>query len=101
MTIHPIRISGTVIGSSQTFAYFSKMQDRIVSFVCANSKISEKDFTNLMLKVGEISNDVGSILYGVDAVNNGLIDELGGISQAMEKLYELKKERDKENKVKK
>lgn len=90
MTIHPIRISGTVIGSSQTFTYFSKMQDRIVSFVCSNSKISEKDFTDLMLKVGEISNDVGTVLYGVDAVKNGLIDQLGGISDAIEKLYELK-----------
>ena len=91
MTVHPVRISGTVIGSSQTFSYFEKMQERIVSFVCANSNISEKDFTSLMMKVGEISNDVGSVLYGKDAVNYGLIDSVGGISDAMDKLYKLKK----------
>lgn len=91
MTIHPVRISGTVIGSSQTFSYFERLQDRIVKFVSQNSKISEDEFSSLMFRVGEISNDVGSILYGDEAVSRGLIDEIGGISQAMDKLYSMKK----------
>ena len=93
MTVHPVRISGTVIGSSQTFSYFEKMQERITSFVCANSDISAEDFTSLMMKTGEISNDVGSVLCGEDAVKYGLIDSLGGISHAMNKLCELKKQK--------
>lgn len=91
MTIHPVRISGTVIGSSQTFSYFERLQDRIVKYVSKNSKISEEEFSSLMFRVGEISNDVGSILYGDEAVSKGLIDEIGGISQAMNKLYSMKK----------
>ena len=70
------------------------MQERITTFVCANSDISEKDFTCLMMKTGEISNDVGSVLCGNDAVKYGLIDSLGGISDAMDKLCKLKKKSD-------
>ena len=89
MTIHPIRINGVIVGSAQTFQYLHKMQERIVSFVSDNSNISKKKFTELMLKVGEMSNDVGSVLFGKEAVEQGIIDELGGISNAIDKLHEL------------
>lgn len=89
MTIHPVRMNGVIIGVSQTFQYFDKMQERIASFVAHNSKITKEKFTALMLKTGEIANDVGSILFGQDAVREGVIDELGGISDALDKLYEL------------
>lgn len=93
MTIHPIRMSGVVIGVSQTFEYFDRMQDRVVSFVCRNSGISEENFRNLMLKTGEIANDVGTVVFGEDAVKVGLIDSLGGLSDALDALFELIKER--------
>lgn len=93
MTIHPVRMSGTVIGVAQTFEYFEKMQERIVSFVERNSKISAEEFKKVMLKKEQLSNDVGSVLIGKDAVDLGLIDELGGINQALEKLYSLVEER--------
>ncbi len=89
MTIHPVRMNGVIIGVSQTFQYFDKMQERIASFVANNSRITKEKFTSLMLKTGEIANDVGSILFGQDAVREGVIDELGGISNALDKLYEL------------
>ena len=92
MTIHPIRMSGVVIGVSQTFEYFDRMQDRVVSFVCRNSGISEENFRNLMLKTGEIANDVGTVVFGEDAVKVGLIDSLGGLSDALDALFELIKE---------
>lgn len=95
MTIHPIRMSGVVIGVSQTFEYFDRMQDRVVSFVCKNSGISEIDFRNLMLKTGEIANDVGTVVFGEDAVKIGLIDSLGGLSDAVDSLFELIKENKK------
>ncbi len=89
MTIHPIRINGLVIGVSQTFAYFSKMQDRIVDFVLRNSHISRDDFMRLLLNTEDMSNDVGTILFGKDAVEYKLIDAVGGLHDAVEKLYEL------------
>ncbi len=92
MTIHPIRMSGVVIGVTQTFDYFDRMQDRVVSFVCKNSKISEDDFKNLMLKTGEIANDVGTIIFGNEATKCGLIDSTGGLSEALEALYKMIKE---------
>ncbi|MDY6314731.1 MAG: ATP-dependent Clp protease proteolytic subunit [Clostridia bacterium] len=95
MTIHPIRMSGVVIGVSQTFEYFDRMQERVVSFVCRNSGISETDFRNLMLKTGEIANDVGTVLFGKDAVDSGLIDSLGGLSDALDELFHLIKENKK------
>lgn len=95
MTIHPIRMSGVVIGVSQTFEYFDRMQERVVSFVCRNSGISETDFRNLMLKTGEIANDVGTVLFGKDAVESGLIDSLGGLSDALDELFRLIKENKK------
>ncbi len=87
MTIHPVRMSGTVIGSPQTYEYFRKMQDRITEFVCKNSNISKEEFTALMMKTGEIANDVGTIVSGDDAVKFGLIDEKGGLDSALDFLY--------------
>lgn len=89
MTIHPIRLNGLVIGVPQTYEYFDKMQERVVRFVSKNSKISTEDFRALMLKTGELANDVGTVLFGEEAVNNRLIDGVGGLSDAMNKLYEL------------
>lgn len=83
MTIHPVRMNGTVLGVPQTLSYFEKMQDRIARFVEANSSICAEDFRRLMLKTGELIMDVGSVLDGEEAVNCGLIDELGGLSDAL------------------
>lgn len=96
MTIHPIRMSGTVIGVYQTFEYFSRMQERIVNFVVRNSKISKEKFNELMLETKMLLNDMGTILIGQQAVDCGLIDSIGGISAAISKVRELIKE--KENK---
>jgi ATP-dependent protease ClpP protease subunit len=89
MTIHPLRLNGLIIGVPQTYEYFDKMQDRVVQFVSKNSNISIEKFRELMLKTGELANDVGTVLFGEEAVQRGLIKELGGLSQALEKLYEL------------
>lgn len=89
MTIHPIRLNGMVIGVPQTYEYFDKMQERVVQFVCKNSSISKEDFRGLMLKTGELANDVGTVLFGEEAVRNGLICEVGGLSAALSKLYDL------------
>ncbi len=94
MAVHPIRMSGVVIGVTQTFEYFDKMQERVVSFVCRNSKIKEQTFRSLMLETGEIANDVGTVLFGSDAVEHGLIDRVGGISDALEELKKRIKERE-------
>lgn len=88
MTIHPIRMSGTVIGVPQTYEYFNKMQDRVVNFVVRNSNVKKEKFTELMMRTGEIANDVGSIILGDEAVDIGLIDEIGGIDEALSCLYE-------------
>lgn len=87
MTIHPVRMNGTVLGVPQTLSYFEKMQDRIARFVEANSSICAEDFRKLMLKTGELIMDVGSVLDGEEAVNCGLIDELGGLSDALGYLH--------------
>lgn len=89
MTIHPIRLNGLVIGVPQTYEYFDKMQERVVRFVSMNSAISKEEFRHLMLKTGELANDVGTVLFGEEAVKRKLIDEVGGLSSAMNKLYEL------------
>lgn len=93
MTVHPLRLNGVVIGVRQTFEYFRKMQECITSFVVGNSKISEKDFRSMMLTTDEIANDVGTILFGQQAVDCGLIDEVGGLNDALKKLYALINER--------
>ena len=88
MTIHPVRMNGTVIAAPQTFNYFERIQERIVSFVAKNSGISKKKFLNLMLKTGEMAADVGSVIYGEEAVELGLIDRIGGLSNALDCLYD-------------
>lgn len=92
MAVHPIRMSGVVIGVTQTFEYFDKMQERVVAFVCRNSNIQEQTFRSLMLETGEIANDVGTVLFGADAVKYGLIDHVGGISDAMDELKKRMKQ---------
>lgn len=86
MTVHPVRMNGTVLGVPQTLSYFEKMQDRIVRFVSNNSQISAEDFRSLMMKTGELIMDVGSVLDGEAAVKCGLIDELGGLGDALDYL---------------
>ena len=83
MTIHPVRMNGTVIAAPQTFNYFERIQERIVTFVAKNSRISRKKFLNLMLKTGEMAADVGSVLYGEEAVKMSLIDRIGGLHDAL------------------
>ena len=82
MTIHPVRLNGLVIGVPQTFYYFERIQERITQFVTANSRVKREDFTRLMLQTGELAADVGSVIYGEEAVQLGLIDEIGGLSAA-------------------
>lgn len=89
MTIHPVRMSGTVIGVAQTFEYFDQIQERIVEFVAANSGISADRFRELMLDTGKLAKDVGTILVGKQAVEEAIIDEVGGLKEAMAKLYSL------------
>lgn len=89
MTVHPIRMSGVVIGVMQTFQYFEKMQDRITDFVVNNSNISRQEYRKLMLTTDDIANDVGTVLFAGRAVSCGLIDSMGGLSDALEKIYEL------------
>lgn len=89
MTVHPLRMSGVVIGVMQTFQYFLNMQERIIEFVVSNSNISHDEFKKLMLATEEIANDVGSILFAPKAVECGLINEMGGLKDALEKMYEL------------
>lgn len=86
MTVHPVRMNGTVLGVPQTLSYFEKMQDRIARFVENNSQITADEFRALMMKTGELIMDVGSVLDGEEAVKCGLIDELGGLSDALDYL---------------
>ena len=86
MTVHPVRMNGTVLGVPQTLSYFEKMQDRIAGFVEVNSKITAEDFRSLMMKTGELVMDVGTVLDGEAAVECNLIDELGGLSDALDYL---------------
>ena len=87
MTIHPIRMSGTMIAAPQTYHYFSRLQNRIVRFVENNSHISEEKFLALMMSAKDMAADVGSVIYGEEAVEYGLIDQIGGLSDALECLY--------------
>ncbi len=89
MTVHPLRMCGTVIGVTQTFQYFERMQERICEFVVANSNIEMSDFKKLMLTTDDMANDVGTILFAKEAVECGIIDSMGGLSDALEKMYEL------------
>lgn len=92
MTIHPVRLNGLVIGVPQTFYYFERIQERIIQFVTANSNIKRETFTKLMLQTGELAADVGSVIYGEEAVELGLIDHIGGLSDALECLHRLVRE---------
>ena len=83
MTIHPVRISGTVIGAPQTYRCFQDMQDRIITFICAQSRISEAHLRELMLRPDQIANDIGTVLEGREAVELGLIDRVGGLDEAL------------------
>ena len=85
MTIHPIRLAGTVLGVPQTYEYLEKMQDRVIKFVVNNSSIPEPVFRELMFRTGELARDIGTILVGQEAVNVGLIDGIGGLHEAVEK----------------
>ena len=87
MTIHPVRINGVVIGVPQTYAYFSRIQERILGFVTAHSRVSREDYLRLMNKTDELANDVGSVIYGEEAVDLGLIDAVGSLSDALDWLH--------------
>lgn len=89
MTVHPVRMTGLVLGVPQMLRHFERIQDRIISFVTKNSKVSKEAFTGLMMNVGEMVNDVGSIVDGEKAVEVGLIDEIGSLSGAIDALYEM------------
>lgn len=89
MTVHPIRLTGMVIGVPQTYEYLDKMQDRVIQFVTQHSHISEDSFRELMFRTGELVRDVGTVLIGKEAVNCGIIDEVGGLTQGLQKLRYL------------
>ena len=98
MTLHPVRMNGLVLGVPQTLSYFDKMQERIVRFVEENSRISAKKFRDLMMKTGELVLDVGTVVDGEQAVKIGLIDHLGGLGDATQRLHDLI-EKDKKRKA--
>ena len=89
MTVHPVRMTGLVVGAPQTYRYFHRIQEQIADFVTANSGISRKDFEQYMMATGEMATDVGTILYGKEAVDSGLIDKLGGLSDALTALHKM------------
>ena len=89
MTIHPVRLNGLVIGVAQTFNYFERIQERIIDFVARNSRISAEKFRELMLSVGDMANDVGSVIYGQEAVALGIIDRIGSLGDALDALYKM------------
>lgn len=95
MTVHPVRMTGLVVGAPQTFRYFQRIQEQIADFVTANSGISKKQFESYMMATGEMATDVGTILYGKEAVSSGLIDRLGGLSDALSSLHKMIEKRRK------
>lgn len=92
MTVHPVRLTGLVISVPQTYEYLEKMQDRIVRFTVNNSRITEKRLRELMFRSGELMRDIGTVLVGREAVREGLIDEVGGLSEAMNALWNMIRE---------
>lgn len=90
MTIHPVRINGLVLGVPQSFEYMRRMQDRIVKFVVRNSKISESELHRLIMQTDELASDIGTIIDGIEAVRSGIIDEIGGLSDAISALKQMK-----------
>ena len=93
MVIHPVRMNGTIIGVSQTFHYFKEIQNRIIHFICNHCNITKKRLEELMMETEVLTKDIGSVLEGKEAVQEGIIDEIGGISQAVKKLHELIEEK--------
>ena len=89
MTVHPVRMTGLVVGAPQTFRYFQRIQEQIADFVTANSRISREVFEDYMMATGEMATDVGTILYGKEAVSSGLIDKLGGLNDALAALHKM------------
>lgn len=89
MTVHPVRMTGLVVGAPQTFRYFGRIQEQIMDFVTANSRISREQFEGYMMATGEMATDVGTILYGKEAVESGLIDKLGGLNDALNALHKM------------
>ena len=89
MTVHPVRMTGLVVGAPQTFRYFQRIQEQIADFVSENSGISKDQFEKYMMATGEMATDVGTILYGKEAVSSGLIDRLGGLSDALSSLHKM------------
>lgn len=89
MTIHPVRMSGTVVGTPQTYYYFERMQDRIVSFVVKHSNVSEENFRKMLLRTDQIATDTGTLIDGIEATGCGLIDEVGSLSDALAALREM------------
>lgn len=89
MIVHPVRMNGTIIGAPQTYDYFKLIQDRIVGFISSHSRISKEKLEEMMMRTGILTKDLGTILVGSQAVEAGLVNEIGGISQAFEKLREL------------
>ena len=95
MTVHPVRMTGLVVGAPQTFRYFQRVQEQIADFVTTNSDISREDFERYMMATGEMATDVGTILYGKEAVESGLINQLGGLSEALSALHHMIEEEKK------
>ena len=89
MTVHPVRMTGLVVGAPQTFRYFQRIQEQIVEFVANNSRIEKARFEQFMMATGEMATDVGTILYGKEAVASGLIDKLGGLNDALSALHRM------------
>ena len=87
MTIHPVRMTGVVVGAPQTYQYFNRIQEQIVDFVTSNSRISREKFLEYMMATGEIATDVGSVVYGREAVEMGLVDQLGSVGDALAYLH--------------
>ena len=87
MTIQPVRLNGVVIGVPQTYNYFARIQERIVRFVTTHSRVRREDYLRLMTNTDELANDVGSVIYGEEAVQLGLIDSLGTLSDALDYLH--------------
>ena len=89
LTVHPVRMTGLVVGAPQTFRYFQRIQEQIADFVTENSGITKEQFERYMMATGEMATDVGTILYGKEAVASGLIDRLGGLNDALSALHKM------------
>ena len=89
MLIHPVRMSGMVIGARQTYEYFQRMQDRITGFVAEHSRAKQEDIEEMMMDTGYMTKDLGTILVGREAVDAGIIDEVGGVKDAFRKLHRM------------